>query len=99
MRSLDELGGIRSVGFAINNEEFEVGVHSMAMPVRDDTGEVIAVASIVAPTSMVSRSQLVEDFGPHLLTATDQISALLGYLNEEGRPTADGKLEEGARDM
>jgi IclR family pca regulon transcriptional regulator len=90
-----ELEQIRGVGFAIDNEEFTIGVRAMAMPVRAGSAEVIAAANVVAPTSMVSGPQLVEDFGPHLLTAAGQISELLGYtMNEQDWQTADGGLAD-----
>lgn len=71
---LRELEQVAAAGFAINDEELALGARSIAAPVRCVTGEVVAAVNIAAPTSMVSRSELIKDFGPHLLVATEQIS-------------------------
>lgn len=77
-RLATELEQVREAGFAVADEELKVGVHSIAVPVRGDTGKVIAAVNIAAPTSMIPRTQLVNDFGPHLLAAAELISAALG---------------------
>jgi len=80
----DELAQILAAGFATDDEELAAGVHSIAMPIRS-RGEVIAAASVVAPTSMIPRTHMIEDFGPHLLAAIERISASL-----DNEPTDSG---------
>jgi DNA-binding IclR family transcriptional regulator len=55
-------------------------VRSIGVPVRCNTGEVVAAVNIVAPTSMLPRSQMIEDYGPHLFVASKQITTALGRL-------------------
>jgi IclR family pca regulon transcriptional regulator len=73
---LRELAQVCEVGFAVNDEELVVGVRSIAMPVRRDD-VVIGAVDVAVPSSLVSRTQLVDDCGPHLLEATELISAHL----------------------
>jgi IclR family transcriptional regulator, pca regulon regulatory protein len=73
---LREFAQVREAGFAVNNEELALGVLSIAMPVRHDE-IVIGAVDVAAPSSLVSRTQLVNGCGPHLLEATELISAHL----------------------
>lgn len=77
---LKELEQIRAVGFAVSDEELARGVRSIGAPVRCSTGEVIAAVNIVAPTSMITRSQMIEDYKSHLVATSEQITAALGRL-------------------
>jgi IclR family pca regulon transcriptional regulator len=74
---ISELELIRTAGFAISDEELRAEVQSVAVPVRDDTGEVVAAVSVSAPKSMIGRSQMTKDFVPRLLTTAEHISANL----------------------
>ncbi len=74
---------VREAGFVINDEELSAGVHSIAMPVRAESEEVVAATSIAAPTTMVSYTQLIEEFGPTLASTVDHISACLGHRHDD----------------
>jgi DNA-binding IclR family transcriptional regulator len=69
-----ELGLIRTNGYARDNEELELGVRCMAAGIRDDTGKLIAGLSISAPTD-----RLKEEWLEDLIDTANQISAALGY--------------------
>ncbi|MDR5695830.1 MAG: IclR family transcriptional regulator [Armatimonadota bacterium] len=75
---LHELERVRASGFALDNEEREVGVRCVAGPVRDHEGRVVAAVSISGPSSRIT-----EDRIPHLIqavrTATSRISMELGW--------------------
>jgi IclR family pca regulon transcriptional regulator len=80
---LREFDQVREAGFAFNNEELALGVLSIAMPVRHDE-TVIGAIDIAAPSALVSRTQLVDDCGPHLLEATELISEHLASTSTNG---------------
>lgn len=80
-----ELEEIRDEGFAVSDEELSEGVCAIAAPVRDESTEVIAAASLVVHTSNISLLELVDGLTPHLITAADRISARLGYRREDER--------------
>ena len=46
---------------------------------RNEASEVIAAASLSAPSSMISLQELLDALGPHLVATADRISARLGY--------------------
>jgi IclR family pca regulon transcriptional regulator len=77
-RLATELEQVAQAGFAIADEELSVGVRSIAVPVRGETGLVIGAVNIAAPTSMIRRKELSDDFGPELQVAAERMSQRLG---------------------
>ncbi len=59
---VDELHVIRTAGFAENREESEIGVVSIAAPIRDDAGTTVAAMSVAGPAGRMDgdRDQLIE---------------------------------------
>ena len=74
-----ELAGIRQKGYAIDDEEIEVGLRCVAAPIRDHTGRVTAAISVAAPVQRMSR-KTVQATIPTVLAAAEAISRRLGYL-------------------
>lgn len=76
---LDELAGVRQRGYAIDDEEIEVGLRCVAAPVRNHSGSVIAAISVAAPVQRMSKKNL-QTTVPTVTAAADSISRRLGYL-------------------
>lgn len=74
---LSELDRILSVGYAVDNEEFVLGVACVAVPVRDRRGEVVAAIAVQGATARLPLMRAVE-FVPQLRTAADEITSTLG---------------------
>ena len=69
-----ELETIRRTDLAYDNEEAEIGLRCVAMPIRNDEGLVAAGLSISAPTDRHHA-----DWPEQLRKATESISYALGY--------------------
>lgn len=76
---LKELERIRVVGYALDNEENELGVRCIATSVPDYTGHSHAAFSLSAPVVRMS-DQRIEELAPVLLEARQKIGDGLGYL-------------------
>jgi PcaR/PcaU/PobR family beta-ketoadipate pathway transcriptional regulator len=74
-----ELKKVRDQGFSTNNEELSIGLRSVAAPVRDYTGEVIAAVNIAVPSIRVSQKRLETVFAKKVVETAQQISNALGY--------------------
>lgn len=74
---LAELGRIRKQGYATSLGEISADVVSVAAPVRDASGQVIAAISIAAPTSRTLDPS--DKFLQPLLNAAQALSEELGY--------------------
>jgi DNA-binding IclR family transcriptional regulator len=73
---LDRLGSARKRGFAIVDEEAEPGLYSVAAPVRDFRGEVVAAVQVVgARESLAPRTA---ELGERCVGAAAELSSLLG---------------------
>ncbi len=65
-RLLRNIAEARERGFAVCNEELELGFRSIAVPVRDRDGRVVAAMSLVAAASRMSVDELVDTLLPAL---------------------------------
>jgi IclR family pca regulon transcriptional regulator len=74
---LAELGQVRRTGIALNDEELDSGLRSIAVPVRSRSGPVVAAINLAFPWSPVAMSELADQFGPLLQGTARQISSLV----------------------
>jgi len=71
-----ELGQVRRTGIAVNDEELDSGLRSIAVPIRSRAGVVVAAINLAIPWSPVAMSELADQFGPVLQATARQISSL-----------------------
>ena len=76
-----ELKKIRETGFAIDNEEIEIGLKCIGSPVRDYTGKVIAAISISGASSRFT-SNKIPFLSKLVIDTANKISSRLGYSFE-----------------
>lgn len=72
-RLRSELTRIRQQGWALVDEELEEGLRSIAAPLHDLDGKVIAAINLSAPTRRGSPETLRDELLPHLLAAARHI--------------------------
>ncbi|KEI43970.1 IclR family transcriptional regulator [Saccharopolyspora rectivirgula] len=72
-----ELAAIREQGWALVDQELEVGLRSIAAPIRDRTGKVVAAANISTHASRTSPEEARGKLLPHLLETVARIEAEL----------------------
>ncbi|HEX3648538.1 MAG TPA: IclR family transcriptional regulator C-terminal domain-containing protein, partial [Pseudonocardiaceae bacterium] len=66
---------VRARGWAITDEELALGIRSVAAPLRDGNGRVIAAVNVNAHAAETSMDHLVRHHLPLLLHAAGEISA------------------------
>jgi IclR family pca regulon transcriptional regulator len=64
---------VRADGFALTDQELEVGLRSTAVPIRDALGCVIAAMNLSAHAARVSPEQMRDEMLPHLLETARRI--------------------------
>jgi IclR family pca regulon transcriptional regulator len=72
---LAELEEVRRTGVAVNDEELDSALRSIAAPVRSRSGEVVAAVNVSIPWSPVAMNELVIELGPTIQAAARQIAA------------------------
>lgn len=87
--SIDELRAsleqVRSQGWALVDQELEEGLRSLAAPVRNPSGEVVAAVNISAPVRRGRLEDIVRDLLPHVLAAARAIEEDLRHVETEAR--------------
>jgi IclR family transcriptional regulator, pca regulon regulatory protein len=76
---IDELGRIREKGFAIADQVHVEGQRCVAAPLRSRSTEVIGAVEVAAAKSTFSRTKVLEQLVPLLLTCAEEMSVHLGY--------------------
>jgi IclR family transcriptional regulator, pca regulon regulatory protein len=71
------LSGVRQEGFALNDQELEIGLRSIAVPVRNVVGAVVAAMNVSSQASRVSRRELLERCLPVLRASAEKLSSQL----------------------
>ncbi len=72
------LAEVRERGYAVEDEESEAGMRSLAAPVRNGAGEVVAAVGVAGPVQRLPDEALAS-FAPHVLRTAEAISVRLGY--------------------
>ncbi len=68
---------VRRNGYALVDQELEMGLCALAVPIRNAAGKVIAALNVGTPVQRVSGQDLLTKFLPHLQAAAQEISMLL----------------------
>jgi IclR family pca regulon transcriptional regulator len=74
---LAEIAKVRREGFAIVDEELEVGLRSLAVPIRGRSGRVVAALNTGVQTSRIGVERLRAEFLPKLLDIQAQLAAVI----------------------
>jgi IclR family transcriptional regulator, pca regulon regulatory protein len=65
---------VREQGFALDDEELVDGLRSIAAPVRDGQGKVLAALDLAVPGALFEASELSEEFGALLSAAAEGVT-------------------------
>lgn len=74
---IEDIERVRERGYALNVEEREPGVVSVAAPVLDPSGQAVAAVCVGAPRMRVDETALLERLAPHVMTAAADMSQAL----------------------
>jgi DNA-binding IclR family transcriptional regulator len=81
-RLKEELAKVKRQGYAIDNEELELGLFCIAAPVKNHLGQTIAAVSTSGPGVRVTKSK-IREFIPLVIRIASEISYTLGYSEHE----------------
>lgn len=70
-----ELQQVRARGWALTDEDLAPGIRSVAAPLRDGRGRVVAALNVNAHAAETSVARLIDEYLPLLLTTAGEISA------------------------
>ncbi len=81
---LEELTLTRQRGYAVDNEEYEMGIKCIAVPIFDYTGDAVATIGVSGTVSKIEEMG-IKPLADKLQAAAADISLNLGYANSEKR--------------
>ena len=67
------VAGARRDGYALVDEELEIGLRSIAVPVRDRAGRIVAAINVPTQSARCDVETMKRDFLPVLLSAATRI--------------------------
>ncbi|MFC0271780.1 IclR family transcriptional regulator [Metabacillus herbersteinensis] len=82
MKLKEEIIHVREAGYAIDNEEFEIGLRGFAAPIKDYRGEIIAALCIAGVAPRIRDKKKIHSIISALLYASKDISYQIGYKQE-----------------
>jgi DNA-binding IclR family transcriptional regulator len=88
-RLLKELRGIRERGYALDEQEHEVGVRCIAAPIWNHAQEVVAAISVAGPADRMPRPLVGSDMSRAIVATAAAISTELGALSTSGPLESD----------
>jgi len=80
------LAGVRKQGYALTDQELEEGLRSVAVPIRDSSGDVVAALNVSVHASRATVPALRGEFLPHAQAAAAAIDAELRSAGVRTRP-------------
>lgn len=70
---------IAEQGYAIDNEELDIGVRCVGSPIRDYTRRIVGAVSVSGPSMRLSQERIDKELVPLVKKAAEEISFKLGY--------------------
>jgi IclR family pca regulon transcriptional regulator len=74
---LRTLSQVRRQGFALVSEELQLGLMSLAVPIKDRTGRVMAAINVSSPAQRQSGTEMQKSCLPALQSVAERIAAML----------------------
>lgn len=74
---MDELAQVRSQGYAVIDQEVELGLRSIAVPLFNLRGKVVAALNLGLPAAGMARDELVPRYLPSLRHLQDEVKRVL----------------------
>ena len=78
---MDHLKRVRKNGYALDNEENEIGIRCVAAPIYNQVGEVIAAISLSVPAIRIKARELETELKDQVVQTAAKISQKLGYYS------------------
>ncbi len=75
----EELAKVREQGYAMDDEELDLGVRCISAPIRDYTRRIVGAISISGPTMRVGDDRIKNELVPLVLKSATELSTRLGF--------------------
>jgi len=80
---MEHLKIVKNQGYAIDDEENELGIRCIAAPIFDAKGNPVSAVSISGPAFRVTKRSIQDTVKKEVKSAASEISCLLGFTGQE----------------
>ena len=80
---MEHLKIVKNQGYAIDDEENELGIRCIAAPIFDAKGNPVSAISISGPAFRVTKRSIQETLKKEVKSMASEISHLLGFTGQE----------------
>jgi DNA-binding IclR family transcriptional regulator len=77
---IEHLKQVAKQGYAVDYEEYDIGVACTGAPIRDYTRRVVGAISLSGPSSRLTHERIEKEMAPLVVEAAKEISRRLGYV-------------------
>ncbi|KIH76232.1 transcriptional regulator, IclR family [Geoalkalibacter ferrihydriticus] len=74
-----QLREVLEKGYAIDDEELDLGVRCVAAPIRDYTRRIVGAISVSGPTMRLGEERIAQEIVPLVLESAEELSTRLGF--------------------
>ncbi len=74
-----ELREVEEKGYAIDDEELDLGVRCVAAPIRDYTRRIVGAISVSGPSMRINDERIEKEIVPLVLDSAEELSTRLGF--------------------
>jgi len=74
-----ELREVEEKGYAIDDEELDLGVRCVAAPIRDYTRRIVGAISVSGPSMRIKDERIGKEIVPLVLESAEELSTRLGF--------------------
>ncbi|WP_305044662.1 IclR family transcriptional regulator [Geoalkalibacter sp.] len=74
-----QLRDVAAKGYALDDEELDLGVRCVAAPIRDYTRRIVGAISVSGPSMRIDDKRIDEEIVPLVLEAAEELSSRLGF--------------------
>ncbi|UOQ91918.1 IclR family transcriptional regulator [Halobacillus shinanisalinarum] len=78
-----EIAHVKKAGYAVDHEEFEIGLRGFACPIKDHKGKIIAAICIAGIAPRITDEKRIQHIISSTLVTAKEISARMGYQSSE----------------
>lgn len=89
-----DLAQARERGYAVSDEEMLLGIRSLAAPIRDTAGEIVAAINISVANAGLSRQEMEARYAALVVETATRISSALGAAPETPKVRPQRRKEE-----
>lgn len=73
---IDEIQKVKLQGYSISDQEIEIGLRSLSVPIINKSGKCVAALAVSSQTARMSKEEMIKTFLPKLINTSKKLSKI-----------------------